>query len=639
MRRKTSQHTTLETEEILVDSVSVLGETEYTERSLERPLSTFSAFLILGVMGLGMLYLLARAANLQIANGAEFLHRAEKNRFVERLVLAPRGIIRDRFGAPLVENVPFFEIVFERDRFLDSGAGIGRTIEEIERVLDIDETTLAGRGLSKNGDVRTFPERVLIADDIPPEEFIEQAPLLQTIPGIAVYESFRRIYHDPAAVAHLIGYVGRASAEDMLRDPSLSNAEFVGKQGIEASYDHALRGQNGRHVSEVDATGGVTPFVLRNDPTAGQDLELTVDFEFQRHIYKTLEHHTTGAHAASVVALDPTTGAVRGLVSVPPFDANQFSGGLTQQEFDAVINNPLKPLFNRSIAGTFPSGSVIKPFIATAALNEKIIDPDRVIITHGYLDIPNPYDAAKTSRFLDWRNHGPVDLGRALAMSSNVYFYILGGGYQGERGLGIQRIKEYLARFGFGSALGIDIPGERSGLIPDPDTKAVREPDNPTWRIGDTYNVSIGQGGLLVTPLQVTAAVASVANGGTLWRPYIVAATTAEDGTTLERRVPEPIRTQIADADAFAEVREGMREAVTSGTAGRLADIPIRVAAKTGTAQTGTRQKPHAWVSAYLPADNPQLAVTVMIEHAGEGATVAIPIMREILEWYAYHRL
>ncbi len=639
MRKQKSRHTALDAEEILVDSVSALAGTEYAGQRLERPLSLFSVLLIFTVMGLGMLYLLVRAADLQIANGAEFLLRAEANRFVDRLVLAPRGIIRDRFGVPLVENIPFFEVVFERDHFLGSGADIDETLGKVKRVLGIDDATLMDRGLPKDINPRTLPERVVIANDIPPEDFIQDAPHLQAIPGIAVYENFRRMYRDPTAVAHLIGYVGRASTKDILNDPLLSHAESIGKQGIEASYDRMLRGQNGRHVIEVNATGNVTPFALRDDPVAGADLELTVDFELQQHIYATLMHHTAGERAASAVALDPTSGAVRGLVSIPSFDANRFSGGLTQREFDAVLNDPLKPLFNRAIAGTFPSGSVIKPFIATAALNEQVIDPDRVVVTHGYLDIPNPYDVTRTSRFLDWRNHGPVNLSRALAVSSNVYFYIVGGGYQSERGLGIQRIKEYLGRFGFGSVLGIDIPGEQAGAVPDPDIKAAREPENPVWRVGDTYNVSIGQGGLLVTPLQITAAAASVANGGTLWRPYIVAAAVAPDGTILERRVPEPIRVAIADTNAFSEVRKGMREAVTAGTAGRLSDLPVRVAAKTGTAQTGKSRRPHAWVSAYLPADNPELVVTVMVEHAGEGATVAMPIMREILEWYAYHRM
>jgi penicillin-binding protein 2 len=231
-----------------------------------------------------------------------------------------------------------------------------------------------------------------------------------------------------------------------------------------------------------------------------------------------------------------------------------------------------------------------------------------------------------------------VDFYDAIAYSANVYFYTVGGGYRDQPGLGIGRIRRYAASFGLGSRLGIDLPGEKPGLVPDPEWKKIAEPNDPDWRIGDTYNVSIGQGGMSVTPLQMVSLTAAIANGGTLWRPYLVEKVRDPDGKTLERHTAEEIRTGLAKKETLQRVVAGMKKTVTVGTARLLAQVPVPVAAKTGTAQNVPGKPPHAWVTAFAPADDPEIAVVVMVEHAGEGATVAVPITNEILKWYFSHR-
>ena len=235
---------------------------------------------------------------------------------------------------------------------------------------------------------------------------------------------------------------------------------------------------------------------------------------------------------------------------------------------------------------------------------------------------------------MDWRKHGWVNFYDAIAVSANVYFYMIGGGYQGQKGLGIERIKKYAAAFGLGSVLGIDLPGEKSGFIPDPSTKNRVDPQDPTWRLGDTYNVSIGQGGVGVTPLQIASVTATIANGGILYQPRVVAAVLDKYKQVVKKTAPRIIRRNIVSQESLNEVKKGMRQTVLSGTARLLSDVPVAVGAKTGTAQIGKNQLPHAWVTAFAPMENPEIAIAVMVEHAGEGATVAVPITNEILKWY-----
>lgn len=368
---------------------------------------------------------------------------------------------------------------------------------------------------------------------------------------------------------------------------------------------------------------------MAKESVPGNNLILSVDGDLQKLLTNALNDKITQTNStgAAAVVLNVKSGEVIALISSPGFDLNN-------QTYGEIVKNKNKPFFNRAVSGFYPAGSTIKPFVASAALAEDIIDPNsKIDDTLGYIKIENQYDPDIVYTYRDWKAHGFVDMRRAIAVSANVYFYVIGGGYKNFNGLGINQIKKYLNIFGFGSVLGIDLPGEASGLIPDPSWK--KSAKNEGWFTGDTYNVSIGQGDVLVTPLQMASAVAAIANNGTLWRPRIVSKITNLDGQTIKEFKPEMIRSNFIDANYLQIVREGMRGAITEGSAYLLNDLPIKVAGKTGTAQvTNTFRKTNAWFTGFAPYDNPEIALAVVIEGAGEGSTAAVPVAKEVFQWY-----
>ncbi len=628
----------VEPDEIFVDAAVVsadpIGE---LEGKIERPLGRMSSLLFLFFVGLGIAYLAWRGFSLQIAMGDSFFSRSQENRFSSRTIYSPRGMIRDRAGEPLIDNILSFGFAFDRADFVRRSGDLAALEAGLASALALSKSDLAGIGFPEDADVRSLPAHLFIARDMPPDAVVALAPRLASLPGIEIFESFRRSYADPFAFSHVLGFVGKVSPEEAAAHPELGGEETVGKAGIEAFYDAPLHGSQGKKIVETDSHGVETRFRMTQEPRQGDTLALTLDGKLQEKAYALMDHYVERRHGASVVALDPRSGAIRALVSYPGFDSNKFGQGISADAFAALLRDPLTPLFNRAIAGEFPSGSTIKPMIAAAALEEKIIDPEKKIYDPGFIDIPNPYKPGESTRFLDWRPQGWVNLYDALAYSANVYFYIIGGGYRDQKGLGIAKIKRYMTAFGLGSRLGIDLPGEKPGLVPDPEWKKIAEPGNPVWRIGDTYHTAIGQGGIKATPLQMAAATAAIANGGTLWRPYLLDARYDAQGNRVEQHDPQAIRTHLASADSLAKVVAGMRDTVSRGTARLLRDVPVAVAAKTGTAQNVPGQAPHAWVTVFAPADNPEIVVVVMVEHAGEGATVAVPITNEILQWYFSH--
>ena len=631
----------VEPEEIFVDAaLAARHPAREFEGRMERPLENRSSFWFLAIVACSIGYLLVRSFSLQVVSGADFFAASQENRFTERILFAPRGIIRDRHGDALVENLPSLGLVFDREKFIEADGNLPRLITDLSILLGKPREFFDELGFPQDGTIEKAPRKAFIARDLTREEIVVLAPRLDDLPGIEVFESFQRKYAEPEALSHLLCFVAKVSADDLSRHADLAGEETIGKSGIEVFYDAMLRGTAGKKIIEVDSRGVETRFRLTQEPRQGSELALTIDGGLQQKTYDLIKGYTEGRKGASAVVLDPASGAVRALVSAPGFDANRFGHGLSQKEFSAILQNPLKPMFNRAVAGEFPSGSVIKPVFAAAALEERIIDPAKKILDLGYIEIPNPYRPGEASRFVDWKKggHGWVDMYDAIAYSVNVYFYTIGGGYKEQKGLGIERIKQYATRFGLGSVLGIDIPGEKPGSIPDPETKKKTEPDNPDWRIGDTYNVSIGQGGLRATPLQMATLTAAIANGGTLWSPYILDTVRDEDGNTINKREPHAIRKHLMRPDVFTEIAKGMRGTVTYGTARLLQQVPVAVAAKTGTAQSAPGKQPHAWVIAYAPAEAPEIAVAVMVEYAGEGATVAVPITNEILKWYFLHR-
>lgn len=623
----------IDPDEILVDSISSLGHREEFEGKIEKPIGRLPSVFFLGVIALGIGYLGTHAALLQIRSGEAFFAKSQENRFVTRPIFPPRGMIYDRFGDQLTENIFSFDLIFEREAFLKNQGNLDVLMRNLESLLGQPRDFFVEAGFPSSGASDDLPRRIFVAEDVSLDAAVSVASKEHLFPGMQIVESYRRLYHDSFANAHLLGFVGRISEEDTISRPELTNEETVGKSGIEAFYDSVLRGRGGRKIVEIDSSGRETNFSFTANPEEGSGIRLTIDAPLQKKAYEILTHYTHEAKGASIIAIDAKTGAVRALVSSPSYDINMFGRTLSAREFQQILENPLKPLFNRAIAGEFPSGSVIKPIIGAAALQEKLIDPEKKIYDKGFISIPNPYRPGEVSVFKDWREQGRVNFYDALAVSANVYFYMVGGGYENQKGLGADLIKKYATAFGLGSKTGLDLLGEQPGFIPDPSTKPETDPQNPVWRIGDTYNMSIGQGGVRVTPLQMAVAGAAIANGGALFRPYLLDAVLDTEGRVVGQKSPELIREHIIGDDPLGHVVRGMRQTVISGTARRLGEVPVPIAAKTGTAQAGSGA-PHAWVTAFGPVGNPELSVVVMVEHAGEGATVAVPIMRDILGWY-----
>src|SRR3989344_4277725 len=480
------------------------------------------------------------------------------------------------------------------------------------------------KNLNKNS-----TEPVLFKSNLDRETLLSLETNSTVLPAIFINKETRRDYNDGGYFSHVIGYVGRVSSGDLNNDSYYSILDFIGKDGLEAQYEKELRGLPGKIAVSVNSENAILKTLIAKEAMPGNNLELSIDGDLQKLLTNAINAKMiqTNSTAAAAVVLNVKSGEIIALVSLPSFDFNS-------QAYGEIIKDKNKPLFNRAISGFYPAGSTIKPFVASAGLAENIIDPNsKIDDTLGYIRIENQYDPDIVYTYRDWKAHGFVDMRRAIAVSANVYFYTIGGGYKSFKGLGINRIKKYLNIFGFGSNLGIDLPGEAPGLIPDPSWK--KSAKNEGWFTGDTYNVSIGQGDVLVTPLQMASAIAAVANNGTLWKPKIVRKITDPDGQIIKEFKPEMIRNNFIDTDNLQIVREGMRGAVTEGSAYLLNDLPIKVAGKTGTAQvTNTFRKTNAWFTGFAPYDNPEIALAIIVEGAGEGSTAAVQVAKEVFYWY-----
>ncbi len=365
------------------------------------------------------------------------------------------------------------------------------------------------------------------------------------------------------------------------------------------------------------------------EPTPGKNLVLSIDAEAQAELQKDLQTQLDkiGKKRGSAIAINPQNGEIIALVSLPAFNNNDFSGGIKTDIYKKYIEDSDRPLFNRAIAGTFPSGSTIKPVMAAAALQEKIITEDTTVLSVGGFKVGGVM-------FKDWKvgGHGITNVEKSLANSINTFYYYIGGGYGNFVGLGVDRIAEYLRKFGLGQKTGIDLPGEAEGLVPDPAWKNSKLGES--WYIGDTYNLSIGQGFLLVTPLQVAVWTEAVANGGKIFTPQIVHKIVNPVDKT-ENVVPaSPPKSVDISEDNINIARKGMLACVQYGSCQSLKLLPFSTGAKTGTAQWNNNSLSHGWFTAFAPYENPQIVVTAMIEEGGEGGIVTMPVARNFLSWW-----
>jgi len=611
----------IEPHEILLDKLAKRKEEELglSEQKLETPLLKiileglffFSLFLFF--------LLFAKTFQLQVVEGKNLSALAEGNKFIIHQIKAERGVIYDRNGRQLVFNRPSFDLIFLKNNFPQEEFEQKRILKEISQILKINPGDL-----EKKIEEAKTPE-VLIAENLEHQTLIILETKIGELPGFQIKNNTVRDYPGGSNFAHLVGYQRKINE----------------KTGLEESYDGVLREKPGELLTERDVQGNTISKKIISLPESGKSLVLWLDSDLQEKIIQALESSLkrVGAESGSVVALDPKTGGVLALVSLPSFDNNLFSKGMSENEWKTLIQDPLHPLFNRAIAGTYLTGSTIKPLVASAALEEKIISPEKKINCQGKITIPNPWDPSLTTIKKDWTTHGWTDLRKAIAESCNVFFYTIGGGYKDQAGLGPTRIKKYLELFGWDEKTGIDLPGEAAGFLPDKEWKKTVLGED--WWDGDTYNLSIGQGFLQVTPLEVVNAFSVIANGGTLYQPQVVKEivdTSTGSQKIVEEFGPKIIRQNSIDPNNLQIVREGMRQAVTGenspqASAGLLNSLPVTVAAKTGTAELGNNRY-HNWVTVFAPYENPQIVLTVMIEDVKGDQVAALPVAKEVLNWY-----
>ena len=534
-------------DEIFIDSQNLPEfDVSQFEGRLVKPISKISLYLLGAFFAAVILVYAGQAWRLQISQGAAYEAKAEKNSLRDDIVFSKRGVILDRNGTVLAENV--------------SG---------------------------QSG-----------------EDFL------------------RRKYVDVPGMSHIVGYVKYPQKDS---SGKYYSDVISGVDGVEKVYNQKLSGTDGLRITETDALGNIVSESVIEPPSDGENLTLSVDSRVQSQLYSYLKQtaQNLGFKGAAAVMMDVHTGEILALDSYPEYSSQVLSDGSDSATIGNYVSDPSKPFLDRVVSGLYTPGSIVKPIMALGVLNEKIIDPGKQILSTGSISIPNPYDPKQQSIFLDWRPNGWVDLRRAIAVSSDVYFYEVGGGYQGQKGLGITNIEKYARELGLGEDTGIDLPGEVSGTIPDPAWKAEHFNGEP-WYLGDTYHTVIGQYGFQVTPLQMARAVSAIANGGNLLTPSVLLG-----GAKM------PLQVLDIPADYFKIVQEGMRETVTEGTAPGLKLVNVDVAAKTGTAQIGVeKQNINSWVEGYFPYENPRYAFAIVMEKGtDDGSSGAVHVIDQMLGW------
>lgn len=557
--------------------------------------------------------------------------RSEFNAHAYELTVAPRGLISDRSGRTLADNVGSFSLFLNAKEFLKGGALQEKTLQALENVLYLPRSEVLG--LIQAASDEDFVRPVVLSEDLTQDQLVGLEGL--NLASLAIESSFKRRYASGPVFAPILGYVGRTNSKDLKSAANLSSRDVVGRSGIEEFYDKELRGESGTIVKLKNAKGSTLLQSKMNEPRIGKSLRLTIDGEFQEYFYARLRDalRSLGRNVGVGMAMNPQNGEILAMVSLPSFDNNVLSVAGHRSEKEQVLNSEHKPLFNRFVSGLYTPGSTIKPLVGVAALHEKVIDPKKEIFSPGYLDVPNPYDPEHPTRFLDWRYQGNVDMSSAIAQSSNVYFYTVGGGALDVKGLGISKLEEWWQRFGLGKITGIDLPREESGFLPSPDWKERRT--KKPWLLGDTYNVSIGQGDLLLTPIQLLNYITAFANGGKMYQPVV----------NLDAAHPNVLADLSSLKKEIDEVRKGMREAVTSpmGTAYKLNDLGFTIGAKTGSAQVKNNAQENALFVGFAPFDpsphGRQIAILVLIENSLEGSLNAVPVAKDVLNWYYWNRI
>lgn len=573
-----------------------------------------------------VILLLSRTFYLQIIKGSYYKDVAENNRVRSITVKAPRGIIWDKNGQVLARNIPSFDVVFIP---LDLPKGENEKKEiyvKLSQALEMNEINI--RSIMENAEENS-KSSFLLKEGINYEEALILTEKFQNMKGVYLDKTARRDYVDGLIFSHIIGYDGKITQEEIKKNPDYLMTDYIGKNGLEYVYEKLLRGKHGEHRMEVDSNGDIKEDLGIINPTPGDELILHLDANLQKKAYeilfKILEENRD-ATGAALVAIDPRNGGVLALASLPSYDNNLFAKGISQQQYNDLLEDVRNPLLNRPISGAYPPGSTFKPLMSVAALEEGVITENTSIDCAGVISVGQ-------WKFPDWKTHGVTDIKKAIAESCDVFFYAVGGGWGNISGLGVDRMNSYAKLFGLGEPLGIDLPWEAGGNIPNEEWKFKNFGEN--WYVGNSYHFSIGQGFVTATPLQMANATAAIANGGKLFVPQLVDKIRKPDGSEeiLKGKV---ISEKFVSEKSIEITREGMRETVVSdsGSGHSLNDLMVESAGKTGTAQFGSEDKTHSWYVSFAPYNNPEIAMAVLVEGGGDGHSFATPATKDVYKWY-----
>lgn len=564
--------------------------------------------------------LLGRMVYLQLWRGDYYAKQSDGNRLRQSRILAPRGIIYDSEGKELVNNLPGYAVVLQKQSSYKP-----ETLQRLSNLLQMPvEEINAKIKASEN-----FYEPIMLKNNLDQQMVTKIEEQRRYMPEVMLSVQPIRNYPYHELAVHALGYVGEVSSYEIEQGlfKNITQGSLVGKAGLEKTYDKYLRGEDGAFMEEVDVAGNVVKHYDSVQPIPGKNLKLTIDYELQKELEAFTDKHLAflrssgiapGARAAAVVAIDPRNGAVRAMVSRPGYDPNWFVHGISSKNWNSINNDPNYPMNNKVITGEYPPGSTFKIVTGSAAFELKKVGLNEPIFDGGFHPmVPTMGNAG--GEVLGW-----LTFIKALAMSDNVYFYELG--YR----VGIDNIEKYAHIFGFGERTGIDLEGESKGLVAS--KKVKRKIWDEDWRLGDTFNAAIGQGFNLTTPIQLSVMLSIVANGGTKYQPYLVDSIINSDGSLFEK----PKRAEGKHIDVSQQtidyIRMGMSATTQEGgTASYFAGLPKPIAGKTGTAEN-SHGRDHGLFVAYGPVDDPELVVVCIVEQGGFGSVAAGPIVYKAFE-------
>lgn len=639
------QTSEIEFQEVLLDSLAQKKEIELglPSQKIEFPIASSQLLFFRVIFFLSFFILFSRTFQLIIIDGKNYASLSEHNYLITKSIVPDRGVIYDRNFTQLVFNKSSFDLFLDKRKLPNTKQERWNIASTLADILSGDPNAIFQKIENEESAWQ------LISENLEHETIlrIQEEQKRGNLPGVILYPNIVREYQDGPIFAHLLGYTSKVNKEEVKTLANYTVADTIGRAGLEKAYEQILRGEPKFIEVPRDVLGDGFGNVSNLEP--GKSLVLWIDSGLQKKLTEALQKTMVqvGSEKAAAVALDPRSGAVLALASLPSFNNNLFSQGISKEEFQQIQEDSSKPMFSRAISGMYLPGSTIKPFIAAAGLQEGIISEKTRLFAPLELCLKNIYSGEREC-YEDWTFHGWTDVKRAIAESINPFFYIIGGGYKKNefsdsllpdrfQGLGIAKIAEYLSLFGFGKTTGIDLPGEATGRVPDADWKKnyFSNPSEQVWYLGDTYNLSIGQGYLLVTPLQVATAFGAIANGGKLYQPQVVWKIVDSERNVVQEFPPKVLAENFINQDYLRIVRDGMRDAVRYGSAVFLSGLPVEAAAKTGTAQISANSDLYYnWITVFAPYEEPEIVLTVVFEDVKGIRAAALLVAKETLEWY-----